>query len=167
MRTEAIDMRDDETDRVFRSLRMDSLTTFLRLADGRTDIVGDLERTLLHEALAHGKADVAFALIERGAPLDARDALGRSPLHYAAMFGQTDVAKAIIAGGGDVNALDRHGNNPLWTAVLNPEADQELIALLVEHGADVRSANNAGRSVQDMAEILADNDILRIVGRAG
>lgn len=158
---EVIDMSTISPTDIFRSLRTDDCATFLALAEGQFHAVGDVGRSLLHEAIAHGKTEAARVLIERHAPVDARDDLERTPLHYAALFSLTDVATLLINAGADPNALDTHGNNPLWTAVLNPNIDHDLIRLLVQSGSSKASRNKAGRSVMDAAEIIGDESILQ------
>lgn len=156
-------MKEDNVSNIFRSLRADTCEKFLPLAAGNLDITGDLGRTLLHEAIAHAKIDSALALIEMGAQLNAKDGLGRTPLHYAAMFNQAEVMKTLIATGGDVNAVDNFGNNPLWTAILNPKIDHEIIGALKHAGSDCKVKNKSGKSVEDMAAMIDNLDIIRIL----
>ena len=167
MQIEVADMKADESSVVFRSLRSDDCETFLSLADGCLGIVGDLGRSLLHEAIAHGKGDAAYALLERGAQVDARDDLGRTPLHYAAMFGQTGIATRLIEMGADPNAKDIHGNNPLWAAILNPKIDLEFIRILVRNGSSKTSLNKAGKSAISMAEAIGDEAMLKSLENDG
>jgi hypothetical protein len=60
-------MKADNASDIFRSVRTDHCEVFLSLAAGNLDIIGDLGRTLLHEAIAHAKINSALALIELGA----------------------------------------------------------------------------------------------------
>ncbi len=56
--------------------------------------------TALHIAAAKGYGDVAGALLEAGAPVNAKDRFGKTPLHYAVRHGNAAVADAIKAKGG-------------------------------------------------------------------
>ncbi len=72
-------------------------------------------------------------------------------LQYAVSRGMYELATAIIDREADINLIDRYGNDALWTAVLNPRPSLDLIALLIQKGADPHRKNKAGRSAADMA----------------
>ena len=57
--------------------------------------------TPLHCACIKGHTEVAMALMERGADIDARDDSQMTPLHYACVEGLTEVAMALIKRGAD------------------------------------------------------------------
>jgi ankyrin repeat protein len=62
--------------------------------------------TPLHAAAqpADGGGEVVTLLLDRGARVDARDALGWTPLHYAARFDAVDVTRVLLARGAPVDA---------------------------------------------------------------
>jgi ankyrin repeat protein len=70
--------------------------------------------SVLTLAVRLGYADVAAALLKKGARQDVEDsATGRTLLHTAALNGYGDVAGILIAQGLDVNAKDQGGLTPL------------------------------------------------------
>lgn len=68
--------------------------------------------TALHFCCANGHSDVALALIEAGAPVNAVNVSGSSALHYAALTGQLDVVKCLVTAGADILLKNNFGNNP-------------------------------------------------------
>lgn len=70
----------------------------------------------LHLATMIGSADIARLLIDGGADLDGRDAIGRAALHYAALGtpeADAEMVQLLIDAGADVNAKDHRGCLPL------------------------------------------------------
>ena len=57
--------------------------------------------TALGMAAAFGKTDVAIALIEGGADLDARNKDGATPLHAASFLCYPEIVQALVAKGAD------------------------------------------------------------------
>jgi uncharacterized protein len=143
--------KSPEVNDLFRSLRTEGADKFLA-APIDLNAVGEYGRTLLHEAIAFHKIEIAEALVARGVAVNAQDSKGQTALHYAATFGRPDLARHILETGGDPNIVDKFGNNPLWTAAVAPKKDYALVKLLADHGADPRHKNNAGRSVLDFAK---------------
>jgi ankyrin repeat protein len=89
-------------------------------------------------------------LVNNGAPVDARDALGSTPLLDAAWAGNTAIAGFLIQHGADVNA--RHteaGSSPLQYAVLTSHI--ELVRLLLKAGARVAGDYRDGQSLLHVA----------------
>ena len=57
--------------------------------------------------------EIAAALIDKGADVNARDAAGTPALMLAVQQGQPDLVKLLLDGGADVHATDRRGNTVL------------------------------------------------------
>lgn len=107
-------------------------------------------RTPLFYAVLEGHEPLVDLLIRRGASLDAQDHLGATPLHFAAQEYRPHFASRLLLCGAWVDTQDIHGNSPLWRAIsLHPEGD-ELINLLISHGADMRLRNRAGVSPEEL-----------------
>ena len=95
-----------------------------------TDVDG---YTPLHWAASEGHTEIAQALLDNGADIEARGSSGYTPLHWAAQNGQTEIAQALITARADVNARDRSGVTPLhWAA---QKGHTEIAALLHNAGA--------------------------------
>src|SRR5581483_443896 len=71
--------------------------------------------TPLHLAAFFGHAELADALLDRGAHIDTRatNAMNNTPLHAAAAGGRAELLKLLLARGADPNARQEGG----WTAL--------------------------------------------------
>jgi ankyrin repeat protein len=83
----------------------------------------------LIRAIQLKQPQIAAALIEHGADVNARDAAGRPALMLAAQQGQTALVKLLLERGADVQATDREGQT-----ILRTNAD-------AEHGPPVLSSD--------------------------
>ena len=95
--------------------------------------------------------EVARALLDAGAPIDAADSDGRRALHLAVAYDAYETAALLLARGADVHATDNAGATPLHAArEFWPSYDlvepQHFIELLLEHGADARAVDLGGRT---------------------
>jgi ankyrin repeat protein len=123
-----------------------------------------LGRTPLHWASTQGDVEVVTALLDAGAPHDARttDDEGVMPMHWAAGAGQVDVLETLILEGEKrgcpdwVNEIDAQRRTPLhWASVKSDkEGNQRCVKLLVRSGANVGLKDKAGRTA---ASLLAKN----------
>jgi ankyrin repeat protein len=152
-------MKADDREIIFEEVRTGSSDRFLAREDVDVALKGLFGRTLLHEAIAFERQDIAEALLGRGAPVDAEDQNGQTPLHYAGTYSNRSVAAQLLAQGSDPNRQDIFGNTPLWSAALARDPDYALIRLLVEKGADPAHVNKAGRSVLDFARQADDKEL--------
>ena len=69
--------------------------------------------TALHMAARRGNVDVAQALLDCGADIEARDSLGDTPLRRAVNCEKTDVASLFLARGADLHSKGSKGLTPL------------------------------------------------------
>jgi ankyrin repeat protein len=123
--------------------------------------------TALHIAAAAYRADIARALVARGADPVARNRRGAEPLHYAAVGSpgsthwnpdaQARIIEYLIRAGADPNSTDMNGVSPLHRAVRTRSA--AAVAALLAHGADPRLANGNGSTPLHLA--------VRTTGRGG
>jgi len=74
------------------------------MPENRDDI--DLDGWDLHGAAIQNRVDIARALIDRGAEVDARSKFGRAPLHAAALNNSLDVARLLIDRGANTDGID-------------------------------------------------------------
>jgi ankyrin repeat protein len=100
--------------------------------------------TLLAIALRGGYREMSLFLIDAGAPLDARQHLGRTLLHEAASGGDPELIRLLVARGLNVNAVDDHFHDPPLECAVGHDKAQAVAALL-EAGADVNQRGANGR----------------------
>jgi ankyrin repeat protein len=82
-------------------------------------------------------------LLQRGAPIDARDLAGSTALYVAAERGQAAVVQRLIDKGADVNLKGRSGASPVAAAAFGGRAS--VVEMLLAHGADGRAADDTGK----------------------
>jgi ankyrin repeat protein len=114
-------------------------------------------RTLLMHAAIDGREAIARVLVERGADVDARDrGLGWTALHFAAQDHHVAVARILLSQGAEVDPQDVHGNTPLSNAVFEARGRDEMVALLLAHGADRHQPNQYGVSPVGLARSIGN-----------
>jgi ankyrin repeat protein len=121
----------------------------------------------LLEASRRGHSEVALALIEAGADVNARDAYGVTAMMFAAICGSAEVIERLIDEGADVNAQDLNGRSVLIEA-LTTENDIPVstIQSLVEAGAAPNVRINGGVTPLMLAA-TGDPEVLQILIDAG
>jgi ankyrin repeat protein len=119
----------------------------------------------LHQAATHGDARQVTALLERGAPLEARDGEGRTPLLAAVRQRRADTARVLILAGADVNAKDRILDSAYLLA--GASGQREILELTLQHGADLRSTNRYGGTALIPAAERGHVEVVRTLIQAG
>jgi len=72
--------------------------------------------TPLHMAARRGAVEIAEALLDCGADIEARDSLGETPLRRAVNCAKTEVAALLVARGASVRSRGSKGMTPLEAA---------------------------------------------------
>jgi ankyrin repeat protein len=72
--------------------------------------------TALHMAARRGNVEVAAALLDCGADIEARDSLGETPLRRAVNCNKTEVAALLLSRGADRNSIGSKRLTPLRAA---------------------------------------------------
>ncbi|HEV3339225.1 MAG TPA: ankyrin repeat domain-containing protein [Pirellulales bacterium] len=125
--------------------------------------------------LEHGAAIDIFACAYLGKAADAEHLLSRNPelarattpngmtaLHYAAQAGHFNVARILVGYHCDVDALDNRGGTALMEAChggpWKSEPAEEIIQLLLDHGAQVNLFQAAAMGRTGLIEAILDRD---------
>jgi ankyrin repeat protein len=103
--------------------------------------------SLLHEAAACGKREIAEFLLAQKLDPNAKTTYGRTPLHTAVFNAQRPLAELLLASGVDVDAGDAIGATPLHYGVemaclydaLHGNSYLDVLELLLGRGADVQA----------------------------
>ena len=86
---------------------------------------------------------------------------GLNLLHFAAEYGELKLATELLDLGIKVDEKNDFGNTPLWTAVFNANGNYELVELLLKHGANPNSVNNADNTPLKFAETIQDEELIK------
>lgn len=90
--------------------------------------------------------------------VDSRDVEGKTAIHQCSIFGSSDCARVILVNGAQVDALKRGDWSPLMHSVAR--ADLQLVALLLENGADIRICNKDGWNAIALATRTGNQHLL-------
>jgi ankyrin repeat protein len=141
--------------------------------------------TPIEAATQLGRRDIIEYLLGKGAPLDLFTAcvlgrrdlveaeLSRDParagahgvhelpaLYFAAIGGQLEIAKLLVAAGADVNEATPAAA-PIHGAVM--ARSREMVAWLLERGADPSLPDHQGRSASQLAEAMGEPDLAQLL----
>ncbi len=106
-----------------------------------------LGQTALHLAAGNGRTGVVATLLDRGADVDSRDAIGATPIDWAVLSSRLEVVSLLLARGASVNARDFAGATPLhWAARNRTRTNKDVITLLLRFGADVNARDGNGNT---------------------
>jgi len=128
-------------------------------------------RGSLHLAAASGQDCLLKGLCDRGADIDACDALGVSPLRLASGSGHLGCVQELLSAGATVNAQDIQrtavfqGQTALQLAVEN--GHEEIAQLLLAHAAHVEARDMCGRSAFHIAAAMGQTSMLRLLIDSG
>ena len=103
----------------------------------------------LHWAASNGNQQLVEQLLARATPVNAIDKHGRTPLNLAVENNHKNIARLLIARGAGVNVKSKNGM-PLVHGI----RDREMMALMLESGADVTLKNKDGNA---LLSVLIDN----------
>ncbi len=137
-----------------------------------TEIRDNRGNTPLHRAAAHGEIEIIELLLDRGADINAINDSGETPLYESLTTRQIFVEDGL----GVARLLLERGADPggyvLWSfatpgIIVDGEQDMgdpEVVALLLEYGADPTGTNTGGVT---LLHIVANVEIARLLVDAG
>ena len=93
-------------------------------------------------AIDNGDALAFYALLDRGADVNAKNGVGNTALMNAAYYDRPEFVRVLISGGADINAVNQIG----YTALMNAASTgrTEIVGELLIAGADVNVETNDG-----------------------
>jgi ankyrin repeat protein len=119
--------------------------------------------TALHFACYFGQPEAARLLLEKGAKVDAvaSNPTHVMPLHSAASSRNLEAARLLLKRGAPINARQQAGWVPLHAAAQN--GDRDMVALFLEHKADVLLANDDGKTAAMVAREKGHTQIAEVL----
>ncbi|XP_042150771.1 receptor-interacting serine/threonine-protein kinase 4, partial [Ixodes scapularis] len=123
----------------------------------RMETVDERGWTPIHLAAANGQSEVVKYLALEGADVAALDPTSYTAMHLAAMNGHNSCLEVLLKVGADVDNITADGFTPLHLAALNNYAD--CVRTLLSWGANLAIEDALGRTVQDMVEEYALDDV--------
>jgi ankyrin repeat protein len=90
-----------------------------------------------------------------------------TPLLYAAPYGTPELVKTLIDAGAKVNAQDIRGMTPLMLAVASETQNPDVVRLLLEKGADVRTKSLLDETALDWARKYGNPEVIGLLQKAG
>ena len=119
-------------------------------------------RTPLHAAASAGHTAVAHLLLDAGGSADAPDHNGETPLMQACLNNHVSVLRLLLGKATQLNLREkRNGDTVLIMATARRQ--NEIVADLLERGADVNMRNGAGWSALVLAAGSNDVTLLRTI----
>lgn len=114
--------------------------------------------TALHWAAHELQAEGASLLIQAGAPIEARDALGRTPLLVALSSPERapntaslrELVDVLLAAGADADARDDRGWSALHYLAVSPRLDHRALARPLQRAGASPSRDRLGRSPAEL-----------------
>jgi ankyrin repeat protein len=185
-------IREGRSADVKRLLEANPSLATARNAKGVSAVTAALFRSHGEGFVPPQKNEVLAALLARGAPLDRFEAaalggrarivreleadpayltsessFGWAPLHFAAYGGNLKVAELLLDRGADINrrANTKFRNTPLQVSLLT--AQEEMAAMLVKRGADVRIEQAEGFTALHEAAQIGSEKLAALLLDAG
>uniref|UniRef100_A0A1Y1NIQ2 Uncharacterized protein n=1 Tax=Photinus pyralis TaxID=7054 RepID=A0A1Y1NIQ2_PHOPY len=93
------------------------------------------------------QSQIIQGLLEQGVHVDNPDNSGKTALHWAAIKGHLSVVNILLSYSADPNAADFNGMTILHYLSMRSDGDAEIIAALLERGADVSKRDKKYRTV--------------------
>lgn len=147
---------------------IDEIRNVLEMSDPAwkaADSVDALGRTLLHLAIAQGRADLVQLLLEFEPDIEARSLSGSTPLEAAASAGEALIAELLLAHGASIDRAQASALGPVHRAI--SEGNVDVLRLLLLKGADVDATARDGNTALHIAAEVRRMDCARLLISSG
>lgn len=114
--------------------------------------------TALHGAAGQGHVALTKMLLERGAPVDARDWNGATPLIFAAYHGRVETMRLLLERGAEIDLQPKSAPTALIAAVYSGNA--QAVELLLRAGAKLTLPDAFGNAAATVAQTASRIAIL-------
>ena len=147
------------------------LDAALRLIEGGADVNAHdamLDSVFLYSG-ANGFNDLVRACLSHGADLARTNRFGGIALIPASERGHVETVRILLEAGSAVNHVNRLGWTALHEAIVLSDGgarQQQIVRLLLEHGADPRLPDKDGVEPLDLALTLGYDDLADIIREA-
>ena len=111
-------------------------------------------------AAKKGHKSIVELILPHKPDLEARTSDGWTALHEAVVHG-AELTRLLLQAGANVNASTELGYTPLHRAAVKGQRD--VVALLVQHGADVYAKDAMGQSAREFAQDSGDQATIDVV----
>jgi len=131
-------------------------------------MAGELENSLLSEAMFGSNPAKIRELVEKGANVNARDYAGRTALiMISSVRSKTsnEIVRYLIEKGANVNAYDKNGYTALIQAA--QYGNTAIVETLLNNGADVNARNNDGVSALTYTAMYGHTNVVRLLIKNG
>ena len=120
------------------------------------------KRTPLILAAYNGHTPVVDFLVGKGADVNARDGDGQTALMYASKRSFNETAALLLDKGAEVNTQSKkRGINALMLAAV--AGNEELVRMLLDHGADADLKDIFGRTAKILAEKKGNSAVVDLL----
>ena len=124
--------------------------------DANVNVRDGSGETALYQAAHRGYLELCKLLINNGADLNistSKITMQHSPLYFAIRNRHADVAELLITSGADVNIKNGFDESPMDVAV--HAKLQNIVNLLIEHGAETSSLKDTEKTTEESKKPLA------------
>ncbi|MGI8959925.1 MAG: ankyrin repeat domain-containing protein [Bryobacteraceae bacterium] len=123
--------------------------------------------TALHLAAFFGHPDIANALLDRGADVNARstNSMKNTPLRAAVAGSKVELMRLMLKRGADANAVQEGGWTALHAAVQS--GNREMVELLLAHEAHVNTRAENNQAALDLALTKGHQEIAGLLEELG